>query len=189
MKKNILIAGVGGQGILSMAYVLDNAALEAGLYFKQTEVHGMAQRGGGVVSHVRLSDEKVHSDMISTGRADIILGVEPLEALRYLQYLAPGGLILTNSQPFINIGNYPEMEKIKGALAAYKNILFDATSLAKEAGSAFAENMVLLGALSHFLPIPVGIMQKWVKALFEAKGEKVVEMNLKAFDLGQGVVR
>ncbi len=184
MKKDILIAGVGGQGILSLAYVLDNSALEAGFYFKQTEVHGMAQRGGGVVSHVRISDQKIHSDMIPTGKADIILGIEPLESLRYVDYLVPGGLILTNSQPFINISQYPEIETLEKAIKSYRSILFDATKLAKEAGTIYAENMVLLGALSNFLPMDKGLMKKWVKELFASKGEKIVEINIKAFDSG-----
>lgn len=133
MKKDILIAGVGGQGILSLAYVLDNSAVDAGFCFKQTEVHGMAQRGGGVVSHVRLSDRKIYSDMIPTGTADIILSIEPLEALRYLDYLIPGGLIISNSQPFINIPEYPEMDQLEASIKSYNSILFDATKLAKEA--------------------------------------------------------
>ncbi len=185
MKYNILIAGVGGQGILSLAYVLDNAAMELGLHFKQTEVHGMAQRGGGVVSHVRMSSDPIHSDMIPIGEADIILSMEPLEALRYVQYLKPQGLILTNSEPVVNINNYPEMEKIKNALAQYKHLVINASELAKQAGNINTQNMVLLGALSHYISVSEDIMLKWVQTCFQNKGEKIVEVNLKAFKIGK----
>ena len=189
MKKDILVAGVGGQGILTVAYVLDNASMEAGLYLKQTEVHGMAQRGGGVVSHVRISDKPIHSDMIPQGKADIVLGVEPLEALRYANYLVPNGIIISNTEPFNNIPNYPEIEKVLESIKKYKNILINANELAKEAGSVNAQNVVLIGALSHFLPISCDCIIKWIKNLFEAKGEKFVELNLKAFQTGRESVK
>lgn len=184
MKYDILIAGVGGQGILSLAYVLNNVAMELGLYFKQTEVHGMAQRGGGVVSHVRMSHDPIHSDMIPLGNADIILGVEPLESLRYIQYLKPGGLIITNSEPVINIPNYPEIDKIKSALSAYRHVIIDATDLARQAGNANAQNMALLGSLSHYLAISSDLLLKFVKQCFQSKGSKIVDCNIQAFQLG-----
>ena len=185
MKKDILIAGVGGQGILSLAFVLDNATMEAGFNFKQTEVHGMAQRGGGVVSHVRISDQAIHSDMIPMGMADVILGIEPLECLRYIKYLVPDGQLIVNSQPFINIPNYPELEKIQTAIKSYQHTLLDAAALAKQAGHFHAQNMVLLGALSQSLPMEESLLLKWLKKLFIAKGEKVVNLNLDAFQLGK----
>ena len=188
MKRDILIAGVGGQGILSLAYVLDNAALEAGLNFKQTEVHGMAQRGGGVISHVRIADQTIYSDMVPKGQADIILGVEPLEILRYMEYLKPKGLIITNTEPFVNILNYPDIEEVKAAIKSYNHIFVEAAKLAKEAGSLHSQNMVLLGALSKFLPIDEAIITKWIENLFKAKGEKLVNLNFKAFKLGQETI-
>lgn len=184
MKYDILIAGVGGQGILSLAYVLDNAAMELGLNFKQTEVHGMAQRGGGVVSHVRMSHDPIHSDMIPFGNADIILSMEPLEALRYVLYLKPNGLIITNSEPVLNISNYPTMDQIKATLSAYRHVILSATDLAREAGNLNAQNMVLLGVLAHYLAVSSEILLKWVKQCFLAKGEKIVTLNAHAFQLG-----
>ena len=188
MKKDILIAGVGGQGILSVAFVLDNAVMEAGLNFKQTEVHGMAQRGGGVVSHVRISDGPIYSDVIPVGQAEIILGIEPLEALRYTDFLKPDGLILTNSHPFINIDNYPDLDKVTAAVQAYSHVIVNATEIAKALGNVNAQNVVLLGALSNYMPIDPEIMIKWVKALFQAKGDKVVELNVNAFTQGRQAV-
>ena len=188
MKIDILIAGVGGQGILSLAYVLNNAAMAAGYYFKQTEVHGMSQRGGAVVSHVRISDEPVYSNMIPLGKADIIVGVEPLESLRYISFLKPEGQIITNSEPFVNIPNYPEMEEVKKAIAQYKNVIFDATGLAKKAGSPYAQNIVLLGALSHFLPFDTEMIKKLVADLFAAKGEKMVNLNTQAYEYGREAI-
>ena len=111
-KQDIILAGVGGQGILSIAFVIDNAALAEGLNFKQAEVHGMAQRGGAVQSHLRLAKGQVHSDLIARGGADMILSVEPLETLRYLDYLSPEGIIVTSSTPFVNIPNYPDLQNI-----------------------------------------------------------------------------
>ena len=188
MKKDILIAGVGGQGILSVAFVLDNAVMESGLNFKQTEVHGMAQRGGGVVSQVRIADGTIYSDVIPIGQADVILGIEPLEALRYTDFLNPDGLIITNSHPFINIGNYPEIDKVMMAVRAYSHVIVNATDIAKELGNVNAQNVVLLGALSRYIPIAEEIMVKWVKTLFQSKGDKVVELNVKAFARGRQAV-
>ncbi len=185
MKYDILIAGVGGQGILSLAYVLDHAAMDLGLHFKQNEVHGMAQRGGGVVSHVRISPDPIHSDTIDIGGADVIISMEPLEALRYLQFLKPNGLIITNSEPFINIPNYPDIAKLKAAFAPYRHLLINAAELAKKVGNPNTQNMVLLGALSRHLDFPAETMSKWVQACFEAKGQKIMDLNLKAFESGR----
>ena len=152
MKQDIILAGVGGQGILSIAYVIDNAALADGLFFKQAEVHGMAQRGGAVQSHMRLSDGTIWSDLIPKGGADMILSVEPLEALRYLDYLKPDGIVVTSSTPFRNIPDYPEVDKVLEAIRkAPRSVIVDSEKLAKEAGTVKAQNIVLLGAASSFL--------------------------------------
>ncbi len=139
MKQDIILAGVGGQGILSIAYVIDNAALKAGLNFKQAEVHGMAQRGGAVQSHLRLSDEPVFSELIPRGAADLILSVEPLEALRYIDYLAPEGRIVTSRAPLVNIPDYPELDEVLAEIRSLGNaVIIDTEALAKEAGSRHA---------------------------------------------------
>jgi indolepyruvate ferredoxin oxidoreductase beta subunit len=186
MKQDIILAGVGGQGILSIAYVIDNAALKQGLSFKQAEVHGMAQRGGAVQSHLRLSNEPIFSDLIPKGGADMILSVEPLESIRYFDYLAPDGIVVTSSSPFVNIPNYPELDEILSKVQSVpKNIIVDSAKLAQEAGFARAQNMVMLGAASAHLILQEENLKKFIRELFQARGNKVVDINLRAFDLGR----
>ena len=185
MKTDIILAGVGGQGILSIATVIGLAAVNNQLNIKQAEVHGMSQRGGAVYSHLRLSDRPVASDLIPLGKADIILSVEPMEALRYLPYLAPGGWLVTNTQPFVNIGNYPDTSSLMEQLNALQNrILVDADSLASECGSAKASNMVMLGAAVPFLNMDVKDMETAIASIFERKGEAIVAMNMRALQAG-----
>jgi indolepyruvate ferredoxin oxidoreductase beta subunit len=186
MKQDIILAGVGGQGILSIAYVIDNAALADGLFFKQAEVHGMAQRGGAVQSHMRLSDGTIWSDLIPKGEADMILSVEPLEALRYLDYLRPAGIVVTSSTPFRNIPDYPEIDKVLEALhKAPRSVVVDSEKLAKEAGTVKAQNVVLLGAAASFLIVKEESLLGTIETLFRDRGPSVLEANLKAFALGK----
>lgn len=190
MKQDIILAGVGGQGILSIAFVIDNAALEEDLNFKQAEVHGMAQRGGAVQSHLRLSNDPIYSDLIPKGNADMILSVEPLEALRYLDYLSPDGIVVTSRSPFINIPDYPDIERVLTEIKTVeKRMIVDSEYLAKEAGSPRAQNMVMLGAASPHLILSEKNLKKFVRVLFEPRGEKMVAMNLKAFELGRNADR
>jgi len=186
MKQDIILAGVGGQGILSIAFVIDHAALAEGLSFKQAEVHGMSQRGGAVQSHVRLSDDRIWSDLIPKGEADMILSVEPLEALRYLEYLRPEGIVVTSSTPYINIPDYPPLESV---LAGIRNVgacvIVDSETIAREAGTSKAQNMVMLGAASNHLILKEETLRRYVEVLFKARGENVVLANLKAFELGR----
>lgn len=186
MKQDIILAGVGGQGILSIAYVIDNAALADGLSFKQAEVHGMAQRGGAVQSHLRLSDGTIWSDLIPKGEADLILSVEPLEALRYLDYLRPDGLVVTSSTPYKNIPDYPDLEKVLAAVRqAPRSVIVDAEKLAKEAGTVKAQNIVLLGAAAPVLILQEASLLATIDRLFRGRGLPVLEANLKAFELGK----
>ncbi len=186
MEQNILIAGVGGQGILSVAFVICNAALEEGLNFKQAEVHGMAQRGGAVQSNLRISTGLIASDLIPRGQCDLILSVEPLEALRYVDYLKRDGAVVTSTEPFVNIPNYPEMDAIWKDLARVKKMIpVDAAAMAKKAGSSLAQGMVVLGAASVLLEIKRETLEKWVGNLWERKGERVVAVNLEAFRSGR----
>ncbi len=186
MKQDIILAGVGGQGILSIAFVIDNAALKQGLDFKQAEVHGMAQRGGAVQSHLRISDKPVFSDLIPKGAADMILSVEPMECVRYLDYLSPEGIVITSRSPFVNIPDYPDIDKVLGAIETVANrVIVDSDKLAKEAGSPKAQNMVMLGAASPHLILEEANLREFIRVLFAPRGEKLVEMNLKAFDLGR----
>jgi len=186
MKQDIILAGVGGQGILSIAYVIDNAALADGLSFKQAEVHGMAQRGGAVQSHMRLSDGTIWSDLIPKGEADMILSVEPLEAVRYFDYLRPDGIVVTSSTPFKNIPDYPGLDQVLDAVRrAPRSVIVDSETLAKEAGTVKAQNIVLLGAASSFLILKEESLLRTIDALFRGRGPTVLEANLKAFALGK----
>ena len=186
MKQDIILAGVGGQGILSIAYVIDNAALADGLAFKQAEVHGMAQRGGAVQSHMRLSDGRVWSDLIPKGEADMILSVEPLEAVRYFDFLRPDGIVITSSTPYRNIPDYPDLGAVLEAVrAAPRSIVVDSEKLAKEAGTVKAQNIVLLGAASSFLILKEESLRRTIEALFRGRGPTVIEANLRAFELGR----
>ena len=186
MKRDIILAGVGGQGILSIATVIGEAALKDGLYLKQAEVHGMSQRGGDVQSNLRLSSEPIYSDLIAKGGADIIISLEPMEALRYLPYLKPEGWIVSSCKPFVNIPNYPDIEQVLEHIQAVKNhVLLDVEVLAKEAGAPLqAANMVLLGAAIPMLGIDHDKIVAGVERIFARKGEAVVAANLAAIEAG-----
>ncbi len=186
MKSDIVLAGVGGQGILSIATILGVAALDEGLNIKQAEVHGMSQRDGDVQSNLRISSDKIASDLIPLGKADLIVSLEPMEALRYLPSLSAEGWIVTSSQPFVNIPNYPEVEALEKALRSEKHlIMFDMDAVAKECGSPRSGNMVLLGAASPFIDIKQEMIEKAISTVFSAKGENVVAANLDAFRKGR----
>jgi indolepyruvate ferredoxin oxidoreductase beta subunit len=186
MKTNIIIAGVGGQGILTISTILDMAAFNNNLYIKQSEVHGMSQRGGAVQSHVRISDKEVFSDLIPLGKADMIISVEPMELLRYLPYLKEDGWLITDAEPFVNIPNYPEMEELFEKIKTYSNhIIINATEEAKNIGTSKAANVVMLGAASTLLPIDDEGLIKAISDLFNKKGERVVNINIQAYKKGQ----
>lgn len=186
MKTDIILAGVGGQGILSIAASLGAAALNENYFLKQAETHGMSQRGGAVVSHLRIADHPIYSDLIPTGQADLILSVEPMESLRYLPYLSPQGSLVTNTAEFVNISNYPELENTFNELSKKINIIrIDADQIAKETGNPKASNMVMLGAASPFIAIHEEIIIKGIETIFKAKGDKIVEMNIEAFKAGR----
>ena len=186
MKRDIILAGVGGQGILSIATVIGDAALNEGLYLKQAEVHGMSQRGGDVQSNLRLSSDPIYSDLIPKGGADIIISLEPMEALRYLPYLKPDGWIVTSSKPFVNIPNYPEIEEVLAQVRSISNhLLIDVEALAKEVGAPVqAANMVLLGAAIPMLGIDHDKIIDGVKRIFARKGEAIVATNVAAIEAG-----
>ena len=188
MKKDIILAGVGGQGILSIAAVIGYAALDQGMYLKQSEVHGMSQRGGDVMSNLRISHDAIASDLIPYGKADLIISVEPMESLRYLPYISKSGWVITSTKPFVNIPNYPEMEKVMEAVAAVPNhIALDADAIAKDIGSAKSANIVILGAASPFLGMSYESLQKAVRFIFRKKGEDVIRLNLNALQAGLDV--
>jgi len=186
MKNDIIISGVGGQGILSIAASIGLAAVANDLFLKQAEVHGMSQRGGDVQSHLRLSDKKIASDLIPYGRANLIISVEPMESLRYLPWLSADGWLVTNSNPFINIPDYPAIDEILKEIKKIKNhIIIDADNIAKNSGSARSGNMVILGAASPFIDMPFESLENAIRELFGRKGEEIVQANLKALNAGR----
>jgi len=188
MKKDIILSGVGGQGILSIATVIGKAAIQEGLYMKQAEVHGMSQRGGDVQSNLRISDQPIASDLIPTGKCDLIISLEPMESLRYLPYLSHDGWLVTNEAPFINIPNYPSMEALKSELDKLPHkIVLNVNEVAKEIGSPRVANIVLLGATIPFLGISYQTVQDSVRAIFQRKGEAIVDINLKALQAGKEI--
>jgi len=179
MKCDIILAGVGGQGILSIATVLGFAAIESGLTLKQAEVHGMSQRGGAVQSHMRIADGAIHSDLVPLGGADLVVSVEPMEALRYLPWLAADGWVVTNSTPFRNIPDYPQEQDLMKAIHALGHkVVIDADGIAKEADNPRGMNMAVAGAASLFMDIPFEKMEDGVRAIFGRKGDEVVAKNL-----------
>lgn len=190
MKTDIILSGVGGQGILSIAAVIGEAALKEGLYMKQAEVHGMSQRGGDVQSNLRLSDQPIASDLIPLGQADLIISLEPMESLRYLPYLKKEGWLVTNSQPFINIPNYPEIDRINAELEKLTHkVILDVEAIAKEAGSVRAANIVMLGASAPFIGIDYEKIEEGIRRIFGRKGENIVNMNLKALKAGYDIAQ
>lgn len=188
MKKDIILSGVGGQGILSIATVIGQAALKDGLYMKQAEVHGMSQRGGDVQSNLRISDRPIASDLIPSSQCDLIISLEPMEGLRYLPYLSPNGWLVTNDTPFINIPNYPEVDAIMAEIDKLPNkVVLNVDKVAKEIGSARVANIVLLGATTPFLGIDYVKIEDSIRDIFSRKGDAIVEMNLKALEAGKQI--
>jgi len=186
VKYDVILAGVGGQGVLSVAAVIALGAKKNGLSVRQSEVHGMAQRGGAVQAHLRLSDRTIVSDLIGKASADMILSMEPIESLRYLEYLKAEGVLITSSDPVKNIPNYPDLEGIYSRIRSLPSTrLVGAAELAQAAGSARSSNMVMVGAASTYLPVEEKYLLAAIEELFSRKGEKVVETNRKAFQAGR----
>jgi len=186
MKVDIILAGVGGQGILSIAAILGEAALSDNLFLKQAETHGMSQRGGAVYSHLRISDKEISSDLIPSGSAELILSVEPMESLRYLPYLSSKGYLVTNTTPFENIVNYPDIDKIIAEVKKLpRSIAIDADKIAEDIGNKRVSNVVILGAATPFIQISTEKIENGIKSIFGKKGDKIVELNLKAFRAGR----
>lgn len=185
MKYDIILAGVGGQGVLSVAAIIARGAMMDGLKVRQSEVHGMAQRGGAVLSHLRISDKTIPGDLVPKGRADLILSMEPLEALRYTDYLKETGAVVTSGNPVVNIPNYPDLERV---IAQVKDLpaarVVDDKALAKEAGNLRGTNMVIVGAAAEKLPIKKDTLLRAIEELFGAKGADIVASNRRAFELG-----
>ncbi|MFN8255164.1 MAG: indolepyruvate oxidoreductase subunit beta [Bacteroidales bacterium] len=189
MKTDIILSGVGGQGIVTIAAIIGTAALKNNIYIKQSEVHGMSQRGGAVQSHLRISEKPIDSDLIPFGHADLILSVEPLESLRYLPYLSFKGCLVTNSNPFINIPDYPDLQLILDEIKILKNYFYlDADALAREIKSPRSSNVLMLGAASSYIFLGEELLREGIREVFKNKDEEVINQNLTAFDTGKKYV-
>ncbi|MBP6716487.1 MAG: indolepyruvate oxidoreductase subunit beta [Acidobacteria bacterium] len=186
MKFDIILAGVGGQGVLSLAGIIASAALDDGLSVKQSEIHGMSQRGGAVFAHLRLADAPIASDLVALGSASMVLCMEPLESMRYLEYLSPTGTVITATEPVSNMRNYPPIDEVLAAIRRLPHAIpVDAAGLAKRAGLAQATNCVLAGAAAPLLPIQAGTLERGIRQRFQRKGQEIVDQNLAAFRAGQ----
>ena len=185
MKYDILLSGVGGQGVLSMAAIIGQAAIDAGLHAKQSEVHGMAQRGGSVQAHLRISDRPIDSDLIPLGSADLILSLEPVEGLRHLSWLSPEGALITAAEPYRNISDYPEVEGLLERIRSLPNgCVVEAARLAEESGDLQTVNTVMVGAAAQRLPFRRDALERAVRESFARKGEAAQRTNLAAFEAG-----
>jgi len=188
MKCDIVLAGVGGQGVLSIAAIISASALRAGLHAVQSEVHGMSQRGGAVTAHLRLSDEPIHSSTIGRGCADMLISMEPLESLRYLDMLNRDATVLASTEPVENFAAYPDLQGVLSKIRELPRVrLVDATRVARDAGNMKAANMVMVGAALDLLPIGADVIEGFIREAFSPKGEKLVNVNLKAFAAGQDI--
>ncbi len=190
MKVDIILCGVGGQGILSIATIIGEAAMNENLYIKQAEVHGMSQRGGDVQSNLRISSDPIASDLIPKGGADVIISMEPMEALRYLPYLSPEGWVITSSVPFVNIPNYPDQKDVNDALSTLSHVVsIDIERLSKDNGIPRSSNVILLGAAQHAIGIDYDKLEAAVRRVFARKGTEIVEANVKALAIGRDARR
>jgi len=186
MKSDIILSGVGGQGILSIAATIGMAALENNLHLKQAEVHGMSQRGGAVQSHLRISEKEIASDLIPLGKADLIISVEPMESLRYLPWLSENGWLVTNTTPFVNITDYPDMKELLAEIEKLPHhIAINADEIAKKIKSPRSSNIVMLGVASPFFNLPYEGLENGIKKIFGRKGEKIINLNIDALKAGR----
>ena len=186
MKTDIILCGVGGQGILSIATIIGEAAMQEKMYIKQAEVHGMSQRGGDVQSNLRISSSPIASDLIARGQCDVIISLEPMEALRYLPYLKEEGWIITATTPVVNIPNYPDIDCLRTDLSRLKHVItLDAEGLAREHQVPRSANVILLGAAQKALGLEYALLESAVRRVFASKGEAIVEANIKALSIGR----
>lgn len=190
MKKDIILGGVGGQGILSIAAIIGTAAVAKGLFMKQSEVHGMSQRGGDVMSNLRISDKEIFSDLIPNGKADIVIAIEPMEGLRYIHQLSEDGWLISNTKPYINIPNYPSVEKVISEVDKVKHhVSLDADQIAKDLGNIKVANVVILGAACPFLGFEFQDFENAIRMIFGKKGDELVQLNLSALKAGQEIAQ
>jgi indolepyruvate ferredoxin oxidoreductase beta subunit len=186
----IVLSGVGGQGVLSLAQIALEALRRSGLQALQSEIHGMSQRGGSVHAQVCFSEAPLTSPIIDEGCADLLIALEPLEALRYVAMLRMNGHLVVSEEPQVNMEGYPPLEDVYAALKAVRGAhLVDTEDLARRLNHRQAGGMALLGMASKYLPVPVETWHEVIRERFEAKGLRVCEKNLEAFEAGRGLVQ
>jgi indolepyruvate ferredoxin oxidoreductase beta subunit len=182
----IIIAGVGGQGAITIAQLILGAAWKSGKKVLQSEIHGMSQRGGAVNAHVIFDDEEVTCPIVTEGSGDLLLALEPLECLRYLNFLSRDAVVISSTQPIVNMDNYPDLELLLSEVNNIKNISsIDTATLSKELNNRHAGNMILLGLASTYMPIDKNFWNETISERFKSKGDKVIEKNLEAFEYGK----
>jgi len=190
MKYDVILAGVGGQGVLSVASIIAQAAVKEAFHIRQSEVHGMAQRGGAVLAHLRIADSNIASDLVPRGGADLVLSMEPLESLRYASWLSPSGALVSAAEALVNIPNYPDLDSIIRTIEKFPLFrIVEAAKLAKQAGLAKSVNMVMVGAASAFLPIKDETLEATIREMFARKDSAVIEANIKAYNQGRSVAK
>jgi indolepyruvate ferredoxin oxidoreductase beta subunit len=184
--KGIIVAGVGGQGALTLAQLILGAAWKSKYHVLQSEVHGMSQRGGAVNAHILFDIVPVTSPVVMEGDAEFLISMEPLEALRYLPFMSKTGIMIVSAHPFKNMDNYPDVELILNELKSIDGVtLIDTEKYSKELDYKNAGNMILLGSLSNHLPFEDSIWEKIISERFNDKGTKVIEQNIRAFNFGK----
>jgi len=186
----IVLSGVGGQGVLSLAQIVLEALRRSGLHALQSEIHGMSQRGGSVHAQVCFSKVPLTSPIIDEGCADLLIALEPLEALRYVSMLRMNGHLVVSEEPQVNMEGYPPIEDVYAALKAVRGShLIDTEDLARKLNHKQAGGMALLGMASKFLPVSEETWRDVITQRFEAKGARVTEKNIEAFQAGRGLVQ
>ena len=185
----IVLSGVGGQGVLSLAQILLEALRRSGLHALQSEIHGMSQRGGSVHAQVCFSEAALTSPILDEGGADLLIALEPLEALRYVSMLRLDGHLVVSEEPQMDMAGYPPLDDVYAALKAVRGVhLIDTEDLARSLNHRQAGGMALLGMASRFLPVDDAVWRDVISQRFESKGARVMEKNLEAFEAGRGLI-
>ena len=186
----IVLSGVGGQGVLSLAQIVLEALRRSGFHALQSEIHGMSQRGGSVHAQVCFSEVPLTSPIIDEGCAELLIALEPLEALRYVAMLRMDGHLVVSEEPQVNMEGYPPLDDVYAALKAVRGAhLLDTEDLARRLNHRQAGGMALLGMASRHLPVPEATWHAVITERFEAKGARIIEKNLEAFEAGRGLVQ
>ena len=184
----VIVAGVGGQGAITLAQLVLGAAWKSGFFVHQSEVHGMSQRGGSVNAHILFDKKEVSSPVVMEGAGNLLIGMEPLETLRYLSLLRKDAEVVSSVIPIKNMAEYPDVDKILSELKSVPGVtLVDTDKYSKELSNKKAGNIILLGIASKHMPISKKMWHEVIKERFEGKGEKIIDKNIEAFEFGRKI--